>query len=127
MKTWKHKYEKACLELCKVTREKERLNEDLENYIHELHKEIVELKGGITVPLPIETVPKRQTMKLRYPVIVAISLGVGILIGIRGEATRIQQTCEADVGATMLNGTAYLCLSQRHIEYLQGQQKGPNT
>ena len=31
--------------------------------------------------------------------------------GLRYEATRIQLTCEADNEATVLNGTAYICLT----------------
>jgi hypothetical protein len=57
-------------------------------------------------------------VKLRYPIIAAL-LAASAYGGIRYEATRIQQTCEADSGATWLNGTPYLCLSQRHIELMR--------
>lgn len=57
-------------------------------------------------------------MKLRYPIIATL-LAVSAYGGTRYEATRIQQTCEADRGATVLNGTPYLCLSQRQIDMMR--------
>lgn len=63
-------------------------------------------------------------MKLRYPIIAAL-FAASAYGGVRYEATRIQQTCEADEGATWLNGTPYLCLSQRQIDIMRShQQKG---
>ncbi|MFM0263308.1 hypothetical protein [Paraburkholderia sediminicola] len=62
-------------------------------------------------------------MKLRYPII-AVLLAVSAYGGTRYEATRIQQTCEADRGATVLNGTPYLCLSQRQIDMMRAQPAG---
>lgn len=61
-------------------------------------------------------------MKLRYPLVV-LALAACAYGGMRFEATRIQQTCEADDGATWLNGTPYLCFSQRQIQILRQQQR----
>lgn len=134
MKTWKQKHREISLELYQVQREKHHLNEDLENYIHELHKEIVELRTDEKLS-KLKTNPdqmvkitsKRQIMKVRYLIIAVICAGIGMQVGIRYEATRIQTTCENDQGATWLNGTAYLCLSQRQIELINGNQKGPRA
>lgn len=49
-------------------------------------------------------------MKLRYFIVYALWVGVGIYGGMHYEATRIQQTCESDA-PTMLNGTPYICLT----------------
>lgn len=63
-------------------------------------------------------------MKLRYPIMAALLAG-SFYAGLHTEAVHIQQTCEADEGATWLNGTPYLCLSQRQIDIMRGhQQKG---
>lgn len=42
------------------------------------------------------------------------------------EGNRIQVTCEADDGQTIINGTAYVCLSSRQIQILrdQGARRG---
>lgn len=43
--------------------------------------------------------------------------------GVRYEAAEIQRTCEADTGKTVLNGTTYLCLSQRQIDILRSRSQ----
>ena len=37
-------------------------------------------------------------------------------------ADRIQTTCESDDRPTLINGTEYVCLSQRHVEMLRQRQ-----
>jgi hypothetical protein len=61
-------------------------------------------------------------------VIMQRSLFVGLIIaalfaGRDWEANRIQATCEADNGHTVLNGTEYLCLSQRQIEIMKSHSQ----
>jgi hypothetical protein len=55
--------------------------------------------------------------------LLAIGAWSGLYAGYRYEATRIQQTCEADNGHTVLNGTEYLCLSQRQIEIMKAHNQ----
>ncbi|KVU10673.1 hypothetical protein WK62_05260 [Burkholderia ubonensis] len=41
--------------------------------------------------------------------------------GSRIEADSIQKTCEDDDSVTLINGTPYLCLSQRHLDLMRAQ------
>ena len=55
--------------------------------------------------------------------IFADALVVGFTAGHFDEARTIQQTCEDDNGHTVLNGTEYLCLSQRQIEIMKANRQ----
>lgn len=55
--------------------------------------------------------------------ILAILLAASAYAGAHYEATRIQQTCEDDNATTVLNGTPYLCLSQRQIDIMRSHQQ----
>jgi hypothetical protein len=39
------------------------------------------------------------------------------------QAHNIQASCESDDQKTVINGTEYLCLSQRHLEMIMQQQR----
>lgn len=56
-------------------------------------------------------------------ILLAIGAWSGAYVGMRYEATAVQTTCEADDGHTVLNGTEYLCLSQRQIEIMKSHQQ----
>lgn len=45
------------------------------------------------------------------------------IFGAYVEAVGIQQTCESDSAATVINGTQYLCLSQRQIDNMRRQHE----
>jgi hypothetical protein len=63
-------------------------------------------------------------MKLRWVVPIAAVIGVGAHVwGGYTEASRIQATCEADQGDTVILGQHYLCLSQRQIEILRSEKR----
>lgn len=64
--------------------------------------------------------------RLIKPILLALILLVvatALWVGRRWEATDIQQTCEQDDGHTVLNGTEYLCLSQRQIEIMKSHNQ----
>ncbi|RKP56376.1 hypothetical protein [Pararobbsia silviterrae] len=49
----------------------------------------------------------------------AFILALGGVCGYQIEATRVQLTCEADDGATIIHGVPYLCFTQRQINQMQ--------
>ncbi|WP_439684848.1 DUF4124 domain-containing protein [Cupriavidus oxalaticus] len=46
--------------------------------------------------------------------------------GISYNADRIKATCESDDAPLVINGTEFVCLSQRHIDMLRQRQLQPN-
>lgn len=57
------------------------------------------------------------------PLTFIIALAIGAFAGFEYEATHIQQTCEAPDGATIINGTPYLCFSQHQIDVMRAQRE----
>lgn len=55
--------------------------------------------------------------------LIVIIFATGVCFGLEWECTHIQQTCEAPDGATILNGTPYLCFSQHQIDVLRSQRE----
>jgi len=63
-------------------------------------------------------------MRIRIRDVIILAVGAALFYGgYRYEANAIQQTCEADDGHTVLNGTEYLCLSQRQIEIMKANRQ----
>ena len=63
-------------------------------------------------------------MHIRIQHLVLLGIAAGVFYGgYRYEATQIQQSCEQDDGHTVLNGTEYLCLSQRQIEIMKAHNQ----
>jgi hypothetical protein len=54
---------------------------------------------------------------------IAIALAIGAFAGFEYESSHIQKTCEAPDGATILNGTPYLCFSQHQIDVMRAQRE----
>lgn len=61
-------------------------------------------------------------MKILIAIIIVAIFAGGWGFGIQSEASRIQATCEADQGDTVIFGQHYLCLSQRQIEILRREK-----
>lgn len=61
-------------------------------------------------------------IRIRH-VLTFATLIAAFFVGESHEATRIQRTCEADDGTTVINGQTYLCLSQRQIDNMRRQHE----
>lgn len=46
--------------------------------------------------------------------------------GVSYNADRIKATCDSDDQPTFIDGSEYVCLSQRHVEMLRQRQLQPN-
>lgn len=62
----------------------------------------------------------RKTIELALVFAVVIA---AFFAGITFGADRIKATCDSDDQPTVINGSEYLCLSQRHVEMLRRQQQ----
>lgn len=59
-------------------------------------------------------------MQIRIRHLVSLALLVGAAYGgVRYEATQIQRTCEASDAPTVLNGTAYVCLTSEQANRIR--------
>lgn len=65
-------------------------------------------------------------MKLLDFAIIFGLVTAGFFAGINYNAGRIKATCESDDQELVIQGSAFVCLSQRHIDMLRRQQNRSN-
>lgn len=52
-------------------------------------------------------------------IIIAILIAISAYIGTRYETAKIKSTCEDEHAATILNGTAYVCLTTQQAQQIR--------